>query len=89
MNSSSIVLHGDVIDNLRDDQWSAILKAEELVFARTLPRHKLKIVRQLQNQGEIVGVQNAIYLSCEPLCRPLVMVSMMDRLLRGQIWAFP
>lgn len=63
MNYTSIVLHGDVIDDLQDEQWRAILKAEELVFARTLPRHKLKIVRQLQKQGEIVGVKKvALFL---------------------------
>jgi len=51
----SFVLHGDLVDDMTDDQWTSLLSAEEIVFARTLPRHKLKIVKKLQKQGEIVG----------------------------------
>ncbi len=55
LNSSSIVIHGDLVDVMSESQWKQVLTAKEIVFARTLPRHKLIIVRQLQSQGEIVG----------------------------------
>lgn len=56
--SPAIVLAGvDVIDSLTDAEWAVIVNRKtELVFARTLPRHKLTIVRRFQKAGHIVGV---------------------------------
>lgn len=52
---AALVLHGDLVDTATDAQWDQIFRAREIVFARTLPRHKLIIVQKLQEQGEIVG----------------------------------
>lgn len=42
--------------NTLDDNTLKTLLAEEVVFARTTPEHKLRIVSLLQEQGEIVGM---------------------------------
>ncbi|KND04182.1 Na,H/K antiporter P-type ATPase, alpha subunit [Spizellomyces punctatus DAOM BR117] len=53
---SSIVIHGETIDDLTDSDWDKILMKEEIIFARTSPKHKLEIVSRAQNLGHIVGV---------------------------------
>lgn len=53
---NSIVIHGEVIDKLTDDDWDRILTKQEIIFARTSPKHKLQIVKRLQAIGHIVGV---------------------------------
>ena len=53
---SSLVISGDDIDALTAPQWNQILGAREVVFARTLPRHKLEIVQRFRRLGHIVGV---------------------------------
>ncbi|KAJ3517123.1 hypothetical protein NLJ89_g701 [Agrocybe chaxingu] len=40
---SAIVVHGDDIDSLQGWQWDRIFSKEEIVFARTSPKHKLEI----------------------------------------------
>ncbi len=42
--------------NRLDDNALTILLAKDVVFARTTPEHKLRIVTLLQQQGEIVGM---------------------------------
>ncbi|MFK5925476.1 MAG: HAD-IC family P-type ATPase [Desulfuromusa sp.] len=46
---------GSELDTLDDADLSRLL-AEDVVFARTTPEHKLRIVSLLQQQGEIVGM---------------------------------
>ena len=53
---SSLVINGDIIDSLSLSQWNRILTTKEVVFARTLPRHKLEIVQKFKRLGHIVGV---------------------------------
>ncbi|KAF1801576.1 hypothetical protein V8B55DRAFT_1472060 [Mucor lusitanicus] len=53
---NSIVIHGDTIDALTDDDWDLIFSKEEIIFARTSPKHKLEIVKRAQAMGHIVGV---------------------------------
>ena len=55
-SSKSVVIHGDLVDQMDDDHWKLLSQADEMVFARTLPRHKLMIVKRMQSFGEIVGV---------------------------------
>ena len=50
------VVPGDLIDSLSDAEWGCLVRKPEIVFARTLPRHKLEIVRRFQAIGHIVGV---------------------------------
>ncbi|KAF8881938.1 aminophospholipid-transporting P-type ATPase [Gymnopilus junonius] len=53
---SAVVVHGDDIDGLQGWQWDQIFSKEEIVFARTSPKHKLEIVKRAQALGHIVGV---------------------------------
>ncbi|KAJ3129116.1 hypothetical protein HK100_008807 [Physocladia obscura] len=53
---NAIVIHGDTIDNLTDAEWENIFDKEEIIFARTSPKHKLDIVKRAQGRGHIVGV---------------------------------
>lgn len=39
-----------------DEDWDKVLCKDELVFARTTPQQKLKIVENFQRRGEIVAV---------------------------------
>ncbi|CAO3698712.1 hypothetical protein G6F70_003584 [Rhizopus microsporus] len=53
---NSIVIHGDMIDGLTDDDWDNIFSKDEVIFARTSPKHKLEIVKHAQALRHIVGV---------------------------------
>ena len=44
----AIVIHGDQIDSLSDAEWDNIFWKDEIIFARTSPKHKLEIVRRAQ-----------------------------------------
>ncbi|KNE56654.1 Na,H/K antiporter P-type ATPase, alpha subunit [Allomyces macrogynus ATCC 38327] len=52
----AIVIHGERIDSLTDADWDLIFSKEEIIFARTSPKHKLQIVKHAQSIGHIVGV---------------------------------
>jgi len=53
---NAIVVHGEQIDNLTDAEWDNIFWKDEIIFARTSPKHKLEIIRRAQSMGHIVGV---------------------------------
>ncbi|CAG8444514.1 6249_t:CDS:2 [Ambispora leptoticha] len=53
---NAIVIHGEQIDTLTDEQWDNIFSKNEIIFARTSPKHKLEIVKRAQSMGHIVGV---------------------------------
>ncbi|KAH8897781.1 P-type cation exchange, alpha subunit of ATPase [Thozetella sp. PMI_491] len=53
---SAVVIHGEQIDSLTDAEWDQIFWKDEIIFARTSPKHKLEIVRRAQSMGHIVGV---------------------------------
>ncbi|KAG0092103.1 hypothetical protein BGZ93_003295 [Podila epicladia] len=53
---NAIVVHGEQIDSLTDEDWDVIFAKPEVIFARTSPKHKLHIVKQAQALGHIVGV---------------------------------
>ena len=56
-NSASIVVPGDELATLSDDQLRDILRDfREIVFARTSPQQKLRIVENCQWLGRIVAV---------------------------------
>jgi sodium/potassium-transporting ATPase subunit alpha len=52
----AIVVHGEQVDSLTDAEWDNIFWKDEIIFARTSPKHKLEIVRRAQSMGHIVGV---------------------------------
>lgn len=51
----SIVLSGSEMMSLDDEQWDVLSNYDEIVFARTTPEQKLKIVKELQFRDEVVG----------------------------------
>jgi sodium/potassium-transporting ATPase subunit alpha len=55
-DGKSISLSGSVIKHLSDLDWVHILNYDEIIFARTLPAHKLEIVKRAQSLGHIVAV---------------------------------
>ncbi|KAI9681771.1 MAG: hypothetical protein M1829_000516 [Trizodia sp. TS-e1964] len=52
----SIVLSGPELIALNDNQWAQLCSYDEIVFARTTPEQKLRIVRELQSTGALVGM---------------------------------
>ncbi|KAJ3326436.1 hypothetical protein HDU76_012921 [Blyttiomyces sp. JEL0837] len=52
----AVVVNGEHIGTMTDDDWENILKKEEVIFARTSPKQKLEIVVRSQALGHIVGV---------------------------------
>lgn len=52
----AIVVTGGELTKFGPEEWSFVLKHEEIVFARTLPQQKQDIVRELTKLGHIVGM---------------------------------
>lgn len=52
----SIVLSGADIETLDDAMWTKLASYDEIVFARTTPEHKLKIVKEFQSRDLTVGM---------------------------------
>jgi sodium/potassium-transporting ATPase subunit alpha len=57
---NAIVIHGDHIDTLSDAEWDAIFSKDEIIFARTSPKHKLEIVKRAQSLNHIVAVTGKV-----------------------------
>jgi magnesium-transporting ATPase (P-type) len=53
---SAIVISGSELLGLNDTQWNQLCGYQEIVFARTTPEQKLRIVREFQYREEIVGM---------------------------------
>ncbi|KAK1969695.1 Na,H/K antiporter P-type ATPase [Colletotrichum sublineola] len=54
--SQAIVLSGPELITLNEEQWDQLAQYQEIVFARTTPEQKLRIVRELQARHQIVGM---------------------------------
>ncbi|CCG83761.1 protein of unknown function [Taphrina deformans PYCC 5710] len=52
----SIVLSGPELITLNENQWSQLCQYEEVVFARTTPEQKLRIVKEFQSRDNIVAM---------------------------------
>lgn len=52
----SIVLSGADIETLDESMWTKLAAYDEIVFARTTPEHKLKIVKEFQSRDLTVGM---------------------------------
>lgn len=55
LSKRSLVISGSEMMALTNEQWDVLCKYDEIVFARTTPEQKLRIVRELQARGETVG----------------------------------
>ncbi|KAK0127351.1 hypothetical protein ONS96_006900 [Cadophora gregata f. sp. sojae] len=53
---STIVISGPELITLNEHQWDQLCKYDEIVFARTTPEQKLRIVREFQSRDEIVAM---------------------------------
>jgi sodium/potassium-transporting ATPase subunit alpha len=52
----AIVLSGPELITLNEYQWDQLCQYEEIVFARTTPEQKLRIVKEFQKRDNIVGM---------------------------------
>lgn len=52
--SGGLVLQGTDIDKLSEEDWDVVCKFEEIVFARTTPEQKLRIVNHFQKRDDNV-----------------------------------
>ncbi|KAL1979211.1 hypothetical protein VTN96DRAFT_6503 [Rasamsonia emersonii] len=52
----SLLVEGPQISSLRESDWDAICRYEEIVFARTTPEQKLRIVEEFRARDHVVAV---------------------------------
>jgi len=57
---SGIVVTGDILDKLTQDDWDYVLTRTGIVFARTLPTQKQDIVERLQKPLEEGGLDHVV-----------------------------
>lgn len=55
-SQTSLLLEGPLISSLRDDDWDVVCGYREIVFARTSPEQKLRIVKEFKARGNAVAV---------------------------------
>jgi sodium/potassium-transporting ATPase subunit alpha len=53
---TSLVLEGPSISKLTDEDWDIVCEYEEIVFARTSPEQKLRIVKEFKKRDNVVAV---------------------------------
>jgi sodium/potassium-transporting ATPase subunit alpha len=56
IHNNSLLLSGADIENLTENDWRILTKYQEIVFARTTPEQKLRLVKEFQHDDYIVGV---------------------------------
>ncbi|GAB7355779.1 hypothetical protein MBLNU459_g6461t1 [Dothideomycetes sp. NU459] len=54
--NSSLLLEGPSIAKLNDEDWDIVCSYEEIVFARTTPEQKLRIVNEFKARDNVVAV---------------------------------
>lgn len=63
LSRGAIVISGNELTGLNDHQWEVLTQYEEIVFARTTPEQKLRIVREFQKNHVVAmtgdGVNDA------------------------------
>jgi sodium/potassium-transporting ATPase subunit alpha len=52
----SLLLEGPSLSSLTSESWETVCGYDEIVFARTTPEQKLRIVKELQARGYVVAV---------------------------------
>ena len=53
---AAIVISGPELVTLSEAQWDQLARYQEIVFSRTTPEQKLRIVRELQSRAEVVAM---------------------------------
>ncbi|KAL6692859.1 hypothetical protein J3F84DRAFT_401921 [Trichoderma pleuroticola] len=53
---NSLLLEGHSLGGLGDEDWSVICEYQEIVFARTTPEQKLRIVEEFRKRDNVVAV---------------------------------
>jgi sodium/potassium-transporting ATPase subunit alpha len=56
VSKSALLVSGPELMTLNDYQWGQLCSYPEIVFSRTTPNQKLRIVREIQSREEIVGM---------------------------------
>ena len=56
VTQSALLISGPDMMTLNEYQWSQLCNYPEIVFSRTTPNQKLRIVREIQSREEIVGM---------------------------------
>ncbi|RAL12873.1 cation-translocating P-type ATPase [Aspergillus homomorphus CBS 101889] len=56
LTASAITISGADLMSLNDHQWEQLCRYQEIVFWRTTPEQKLRIVREFRARDEIVGM---------------------------------
>ena len=56
ITTRALVISGTELITLNESQWDQLCSYEEIVFARTTPEQKLRIVREFQSRGNSVGM---------------------------------
>ena len=54
--NKAIVVHGTEMQTFTPEDWTRVLKHEQIVFARTMPQQKQDIVRELNALGNVVAM---------------------------------
>ncbi|KAG5186318.1 hypothetical protein JKP88DRAFT_256400 [Tribonema minus] len=52
----AVVLHGETLATMSEEEWAEALSKREVVFARTSPQQKLEIVTRSQAMGHVVAM---------------------------------
>ncbi|KAL6870395.1 calcium ATPase [Trichoderma novae-zelandiae] len=52
----SLLLEGQSLGSLSDDDWGLVCEYQEIVFARTTPEQKLRIVEEFRKRDNVVAV---------------------------------
>jgi sodium/potassium-transporting ATPase subunit alpha len=55
-NNRALLLEGSQLNDLDDNGWDAVCAYEEIVFGRTTPDQKLRIVNELKQRHNVVAV---------------------------------
>lgn len=53
---NSLLLEGHSLGSLSDEDWSIVCEYQEIVFARTTPEQKLRIVEEFRKRDNVVAV---------------------------------
>lgn len=52
----AVSIVGSDLNTLTDDEWSRVVRYEELVFTRTTPEQKLMIIKRFQKHKHVIGM---------------------------------